>query len=494
MAEREKHMISWIEQIKPSLKREGYLDDPGKSHLIPDQFYCATLPACKSEMLRLIQDRKWGERKISVFVDGVSKKSSAGGQGDLDTAFRELLQELPLVFEWVDLSQALRIVPEDLHASHTLVDRICPILKGREDHIIITLGSGSITDLVKHALHVRQIQAPFFTVPTALTVTAFTSSFAVLDFSGAKRTLVSRPVTAAFWVEPFLESAPTRMSRAGYGDLLARFVAYGDWFLGYSLGVMDRYVEGPYRLMEPFVPGIKANASGFTVHPLPRETTACTAAALAMAGIAMSVAGETTPLSGFEHVVSHGLDFLHLISGRELVLHGEQVALGSIISARTIDWLLGQTIPGIRAWRTDPTDRCLSHLDALLAVAPFGDGPFPSAFSEKVAAAKQEFHTEYRKKSERWLKANNQRLSFANAWVDIKKELARITIRGGEMEQLIKQAGLPLEPGETIPPTTEQEFHWAVRFSPFIRSRMNIADLIFWIGEDPAFLLPKAPI
>jgi len=104
-------------------------------------------------------------------------------------------------------------------------------------------------------------------------------------------------------------------------------------------------------------------------------------------------------------------------------------------------------------------------------------------------AAKQEFHTEYRKKSERWLKAGDQRIAFASAWTDIKKQLARLTIRAVEMEQLIKQAGLPIRPGETDPPTMDQEFHWAVRFAPFIRSRMNIADLIFWIGEDPAFII-----
>jgi glycerol-1-phosphate dehydrogenase [NAD(P)+] len=482
-------MTSWIEQIKPSLKMEGYLDDPAKSPLIPDQFYCPTLQALTSEMIRLIQDRKWGDKRISVFVDGISKKTSAGGQGDLDTAFRDLLQDMPAVFEWVDLSQTLRINPEDLHASHTYVDKMCPLLRGREGHIIITLGSGSITDLVKEALHIQRIEAPFITIPTALTVTAFTSAFAVLDFSGAKRTLICRPVTATFWVAPFLESAPAPMSRAGYGDLLARFVAYGDWFLGYKLGVMDRYDEGPYRLMEPFVAGIKANAPGFTLHPLPPETTACTAAALAMAGIAMSVAGETTPLSGFEHVISHGLDFLHLLSGRELVLHGEQVALGSVISARTIDWLLEQSIPGSRGWQAESTEHCLAGLDELLALAPFGDGPFQASFPEKMAAAKQEFHTEYRKKSERWLKAGDQRIAFASAWTDIKKQLARLTIRAGEMEELIKQAGLPTRPGETDPPTRDQEFHWAVRFAPFIRSRMNIADLIFWIGEDPTFII-----
>jgi len=486
-------MIPWIEQIRPSLKAEGYLDDPGKSPLIPDQFYCPTLQACKSEMISLIRDRKWEGRKISVFVDGVTKKSSAGGRGDLDTAFRELLQATPMAFEWIDLPQILRITSGELHASHTHLEKICPVLRGRKDHIILTLGSGSITDLIKQALHVQQIFTPFVTIPTALTVTAFTSAFAVLDFSGAKRTLVSRPVTATFWVAPFLESAPARMSRAGYGDLLARFVAYGDWFLGHSLGVMDRYDEGPYRLMEPFVPGIKAHAEGFTVHPLPRETTACTAAALAMAGIAMSVAGETTPLSGFEHVISHALDFLHLLSGRELVLHGEQVALGSVISARTIDWLLAQPALNIRTQEQTMTDRGLAILDRLMTEAPWGSpeepaGP-PQDMRDKFEAARHEFHGEYRKKSERWLKAAGQTAFFKDHWTDIRHELARLTIRSEEMERLAHQAGLPLRPGDTQPHTTDRELYWAVRFAPFIRSRMNIADLLFWMDKDVSFIL-----
>ena len=44
--------MPWIEQIIPTLKAEGYLDDPDKSRLIPDQFYCPTLPVLKSEMAR----------------------------------------------------------------------------------------------------------------------------------------------------------------------------------------------------------------------------------------------------------------------------------------------------------------------------------------------------------------------------------------------------------------------------------------------------------
>ncbi len=482
-------MMSWLEKIPPALKAERLLEDPGKASLIPAQFYCPSLPLFKSAIARLIRDRKWGKKKISVFVDGVSKISSEGPRGDLDAAFRNILAYMAVPFDWIDLSQTLQIRSGELHASHTCLDKIRPLVKERHSHLMITLGSGSMTDLIKHALCLEGISTPLITVPTALTVTAYTSAFAILDFHGAKRTLISRPVTATFWIKPFLESAPIQMSRAGYGDLLARFVAYGDWFLGHRLGVMDRYDEGPYRLMEPFVAGIKANAAGFTIHPLPGETTACTAAALAMAGIAMSVAGETTPLSGYEHVISHALDFLHLLENRELVLHGEQVALGSVISARTIDWLLDRDETDMRTWRHDPVEQCLSQLDEALDAAPWTKTPSRD-LAQKIDKARQEFHVEYRKKTERWLKAIDQLESFTAGWQDIKTELARMTVRATEMERLAGQAGLPVTPGATSPPTTDREFRWAVQFAPFVRSRMNIADLISWMGMDPAFILP----
>jgi len=346
---------------------------------------------------------------------------------------------------------------------------------------------------VKHALHLEGRHIPFVSVPTALTVTAFTSAFAIIDFHGAKRTLQSRPVSAAFWVRPFLECAPAGMSRAGYGDLLARFVAYGDWFLGHRLGVMERYDETAFRLMEPFAGGIREAADGFAIYPLPQAATACTAAALAMAGISMSTAGETTPLSGFEHVISHGLDFLRLTADRELVFHGEQVALGSLVSARTIDRLLGMENLRDIIWRSEDIGRTLQVLEERMVAAPLqrGKGSCPEEpYREKMEAARTEFSAEYRKKSERWAVARPRIATFVDSWGDIRLELARLTMRAGEMEPLLKKSGLPCRPGETEPPTTNEEFRWAVAFSPFVRVRMNLSDLLFWMGREELVVLP----
>ena len=489
-------MSDSFDKLRLALERENLLQDTEKRRFLPALYYGKSLSSFGPWLKDFFDRKRWGKRRTCVFVDGAPKRSSAAPGREIDSDFRGVLTDAGISFDWIDLSERLGLPPSEIHASAPLLEAVRKTLAGREEQVIVALGSGSLTDLVKHALHLEGIAAPFISVPTALTVTAFTSAFSVLDFSGAKRTQVSREVTASFWIEPFLSHAPGRMSRAGYGDLLARFVAYGDWLLGYRLGVMEHYDELAFRLMEPFAPAIRAGASGFASEPLPAETTEAAAAALAMAGIAMSVSGETTPLSGYEHVISHGLDFLRLTSGRELNFHGEQVALGSLISARTIDGLLARDLPEPVRWRTIPVGESLSALDTLISRAPFFGGEEDlldpeqrtlriGALRDRIEAARREFALEYRKKWERWERAAARLSSFIESWPGLQPDLARLTVRAEEIAPLLRKANLPVRPQDTTLPTTERELHWAIRFSPFVRLRMNVADLLYWMGEDP---------
>jgi glycerol-1-phosphate dehydrogenase [NAD(P)+] len=273
-------MNHWFETIHRTLEREGITKDPKKSLLVPRQFYAESLGEFREALRRWLIESLPGNRRIRVFVDGVAKRCSEGPTGEIDEEFQALLNEAGIPYRWIDVSASLAMPPRDIHASHRCLERIRSLVREGKEDAAVVLGSGSITDLVKHALNLEGKPIPFVSIPTALTVTAFTSAFAIMDFHGAKRTLQSRPVSAVFWVRPFLECAPAGMSRAGYGDLLARFVAYGDWYLGHRLGVMERYDESAFRLMEPFAGGIRAVADGFAGYPLPQEATACTAAAL----------------------------------------------------------------------------------------------------------------------------------------------------------------------------------------------------------------------
>ncbi len=53
---------------------------------------------------------------------------------------------------------------------------------------------------------------------------------------------------------------------------------------------------------------------------------------LAVCGLGMTVAGESAPLSGLEHVTSHMLDMGAGHFGREIGNHGQRCALATILS------------------------------------------------------------------------------------------------------------------------------------------------------------------
>jgi glycerol-1-phosphate dehydrogenase [NAD(P)+] len=475
-------MNVWFAVLNDSLRAKGILSNPALAGLVPRQHYADDLSEFVGQLRSFAEATGVRERRIALFVDGTPKACSDKKGVTVDALFRDALSGAGFSVDMIVLSERLGISPTEFHASHTYVEKVREILRTSTYDFYLVLGSGSITDVVKHSLFLEGIGAPFLSVPTALTVTAFTSAFSIIDWHGAKRTRISRNISATFWIESILECAPPRMSRAGYGDLLARFLAYGDWYLGTCLHVMDRYDECALDLMEPFADGIKGGAGTFQNFPLPEETLRCISASLAMAGIAMSVSGETTPLSGFEHVISHGLDFVRYHSGRELVLHGEQVALACLTSAQTVDWLLGHETIDSRGWIDDPEGDGLRALNDLIDAAPIPSHP------GEIEQARQGFIKDYTDKARRWKEElrRGSKDSFIGNWPEIKRRLEQITSRSAEIARLVASAGLPLLPGETTPPTSTEEYGWAVRFSPFVRSRMNMADLVFWMGKSLA--------
>ncbi len=112
---------------------------------------------------------------------------------------------------------------------------------------LIALGSGTVTDIAKHAAYLYDQQHPeqphivYICIPTANSVTAYAANMAVLFKDGVKRTLPSRYPTAIISDLHVLASAPKAMTLAGLGDCCARFVAYGDWYLASELGLVDFY-------------------------------------------------------------------------------------------------------------------------------------------------------------------------------------------------------------------------------------------------------------
>jgi glycerol-1-phosphate dehydrogenase [NAD(P)+] len=487
--------------LDDTLRREGVLDNALLASSVPWQAFVGCEQELRQAVVAFLRKCGFGSCEPSslsflVFVDGVPKPC---GVSSADVVVRYVFDGVGVRNDWVNVADILGVPSAEVHASVEAIPKVAKALQGSKAQVVVVLGSGSLTDIVKHALHESKDERPFLVLPTALTVTAFTSAFAVLEDAGAKRTRVSRIVTGCVWYAPVLAQAPAAMSRAGFGDLLARFVAYGDWYLSHELGMAENYDERAYRLMEPFAPLLRAAAPDFAKCPQSLQTTEMVGAALSMAGIAMSVSGETTPLSGYEHVVSHALDFLRLTSKRPLVLHGEQVALASLSSAVSFDWLVAQETFEPERFRTLPANRVQRVVRGFIEQAPlFGEGELTlgendrknmlHALEADLAHAVDHFSKEYLKKHEKWLAFQEQWPAFLLRWPSVRARVRAFTLPASEMEALLVAAKLPCIPEETSPTTTAMEYRWALRFSPFVRSRMCLGDFLFWIGEDPALV------
>ena len=121
-----------------------------------------------------------------------------------------------------------------------------------------------------------------------------------------------------------IERAPLRFVRAGIGDLVSNVTAVADWKLAASAvgEAIDEFAASIALL---------SSRSAFDIDwPPSIDDLAVIARALVMSGLAMAVAGSSRPCSGGEHLVSHALDEL---LGADALSHGEQVAIGVLITA-----------------------------------------------------------------------------------------------------------------------------------------------------------------
>ena len=94
------------------------------------------------------------------------------------------------------------------------------------DAAVLSVGSGTVTDIAKHACHVQHTQhgappLPFVVYQTANSVSAYTSNMAPIFVDGVKRTLPSRYPDVLVCDLETLRDEPAAMTAAGVGDLLA---------------------------------------------------------------------------------------------------------------------------------------------------------------------------------------------------------------------------------------------------------------------------------
>lgn len=386
---------------------------------------------------------------------------------DLKPLVAELLTEAGLVVRPIVLSD-----PHGLHTTTEHVQELAGLLGSTET--VVSVGSGTITDLAKHAVFALEQANPewrpyLVSVATANSVGAYTSQLAVVTTHGVKRTVPSRLPDRLVLDTRILADTPEEYVLGGIGDAAVACCSLADYRLASWCG-MGRW-EPLSRAV--FLPGLTAfldQDPSFTAGGL--ATADSMARNLAAAGFAMSFAGESAPASGLEHVTSHMLDMTADHNGRPIGNHGEQCGLATALVLLAYRYLLTEFDPRPFLGGLPPVD--LVGAEQLVGEV-FGE-------LDPTGAIAAECWSDYSAKCAAWVEHTPEVLDLLAHWDERRPELAELAADPERYLAALAATGHPLAFEDVPPGLTAAEVRWAFRNARLMRRRLSVADFLGFLG------------
>lgn len=204
----------------------------------------------------------------------------------------------------------------------------------KNSDLLVSIGSGTINDITKYAA--QELGLNYICIPTAPSVDGYTSPVTALLVNGFKETLNAEPPKTVLVSLRVIKESPIDLIKAGIGDAMAKITARMDWLL--SKVINSEYVcDFTWKIMVDDIKQITKNIDlaierdGKTLNILMRL--------LSNSGIAMSMAGNSRPASGAEHIVSHFIEMYYELNNELPLFHGIQVSLGTLISLKAYNYL-----------------------------------------------------------------------------------------------------------------------------------------------------------
>jgi glycerol-1-phosphate dehydrogenase [NAD(P)+] len=289
---------------------------------------------------------------------------------------------------------------------------------------------------------------------------------------GVKRTLNSRYPDALVCDLETLRDAPSEMTAAGVGDLLAAFVSLPDWYLAHRLGMDPSYNQLPQALMGRLDEIFLAQAGAIRSGDL--EGMSVLARLIALGGLAMSLSHATTPMSGYEHVISHILDLQAELTHRPLAQHGSQAALATVLAASAYQHFLDEFEPTeVQAANCYPDRETMETLirSTFLEIDPSGK-------------AGEECWADYRLKLEAWQAHKAEFTAFLADWPSIRRELSASVRSPERIREILRAVEAPEKFSELPPPFSESQVKFSFLNAPLMRKRLTLGDLLIFLGWD----------
>ena len=293
----------------------------GKTHTVPTEEFVYSEDAFGS-MSRLI-DTYSPDRSCMIIAD--SRTYAVAGR------------EITDLCEADGATCSHFIVPDHGGESPTVDDATRDLLLRHtaDSTFLLALGSGVINDLVKWVAFLQH--KPYIVVATAASMNGYASANVAATIDGLKVLFHAAPPKAVIATPAILLNAPSELSAAGLGDVLAKPVSSADWRLNHFL-FEDYFCQFSIDLLKDLEPVYLNNPD--KIRNRNPDGFKALFTALFYSSIAMTITGTSSPASGGEHLISHTLDMLAARDNCSHDLHGRQVGVSAILMAALYERIL----------------------------------------------------------------------------------------------------------------------------------------------------------
>ncbi|UII58230.1 iron-containing alcohol dehydrogenase family protein (plasmid) [Cytobacillus spongiae] len=190
--------------------------------------------------------------------------------------------------------------------------------------VVIAVGGGKVIDYGKYIAFSRR--SPFISIPTSPSNDGFASSNCSLIVDGKKTTVPAKVPYGIIVDLDIIKHAPDRFILAGVGDLMSNLTALYDWEYEEKKGIGSINAFA-YMLSKKAVNSfIRTPMDDLKNEVFLKELVS----SLTMGGISTVISGNSAPISGSEHLISHSLESISETSQ----MHGIQVGVATYIMAK----------------------------------------------------------------------------------------------------------------------------------------------------------------
>lgn len=404
----------------------------------------------------LAELRNGGGGDVAVLADC---RPMACRDGELKTTIASTLSGIGIPLRPVTIGDAEARVHADPATIGDAIERVAG------SDVLVSVGSGTVVDVGK-AVSAGLHGMPHVAVQTAGSVNGFADDQSVLLVDGVKRTTQTAWPDRLVIDTDVVSRAPAELNRAGLGDLLASYTAPADWLLASLVAQDDSYSAAIVALTRTSVDSAVDAAEG--IGRGDAQAIEDLVGALTLSGIAMGVAGRTSPGSGMEHTVSHLLEMSQPAGGEE-PLHGAKVGALSVVASLLWERVRAAVrAGGLSTLQFPEADAMQSRVEA--AFAKLDDS----------GATADECWRHYSRKLARWHDAADRLATLEDQWSLVEDQLDAILAPSRRLLAALAAAGAPVRMRDLG--IDEQRLNWAVANCHLMRDRFTVADLAFFMG------------